>query len=87
MTTGNCAIMNLGTSSAERSRIMARKFVECHEKSYPGAPECSAVFTSDSDDELLELAVRHGINVHGHSNTEAYREQVRSEFRLGSPEN
>lgn len=64
---------------------MGSKFVECHEKSYPGAAECTAVFTSESDAELLEMAVRHGINVHGHSNTEEYRERVRNEFRLGSP--
>lgn len=64
---------------------MAKKFVECHEMSHPGAPTCSAIFSADSDDELLEMAVRHGINVHGHSNTEAYRDKVRSEFRLGTP--
>ena len=64
---------------------MGRKFIECHEKSHPGAPVCSATFTADSDDELLEMAVRHGINVHGHSNTEAYREEVRSHFKEGAP--
>lgn len=64
---------------------MGRKYVECHEKSHPGAPECDAMFTADNDDELLEMAVRHGINVHGHSNTEAYREEVRSHFMEGKP--
>jgi hypothetical protein len=67
------------------AEIMGRKFVECHEKSHPGAPECSAIFAADSDKELLEIAVRHGINVHGHANTEAYREQVRKEFKQGTP--
>lgn len=63
---------------------MGRKYVECHEQDFPGAPTCSATFTSDSEDELLEMAVRHGMNVHGHSNTESYREKVRSEFKEGN---
>jgi hypothetical protein len=64
---------------------MGRKYVECHEQDFPGAPACSATFTSDNEDKLLEMAVRHGINVHGHANTESYRDKVRSEFKEGSP--
>ncbi len=63
---------------------MGRKYVECHEQDFPGAPKCTARFSSDSDDELLEMAVRHGMNIHGHANTESYREKVRGEFRNGS---
>lgn len=64
---------------------MGQKYVSCREKTFPGAAECSATFTSTSEKELLEMAVRHGINTHGHSNTEAYREEVRSRFMDGTP--
>ena len=64
---------------------MGRKYVICGEQDYPDSTTCNATFVSDSDDELLEMAVRHGINVHGHANTEEYRDKVRSEFRVGSP--
>lgn len=66
---------------------MGRKYVICKEEDFPGATRCSKTFVADSDDELLEMAVRHGINIHGHANTEAYREQVRGEFKEGNPPN
>jgi len=64
---------------------MGSKYVVCTEQDFPGAPRCNATFVSDNDAELLETAVRHGINVHGHANTESYREKVRNEFKLGEP--
>lgn len=64
---------------------MGSKYVICDEQDFPGATKCHATFVADNDDELLEMAVRHGINVHGHANTEEYRNKVRNEFRLGTP--
>ena len=64
---------------------MGSKYVICGEQDFPGATTCTATFTAENDDELLEMAVRHGMNAHGHANTEAYREQVRNSFRLGTP--
>lgn len=64
---------------------MGKKYVQCQEEEFPGATRCNMTFTADNDDELLEIAVRHGINVHGHANTESYREKVRSMFKEGSP--
>ncbi len=62
------------------------KHVICSEEDFPGATKCNATFVSDNDDELLETAVRHGINVHGKANTEEYREKVRSQFKTGAPQ-
>lgn len=56
---------------------MGRKFIECNEPDFPGGPVCHARFSADTEKELLEQAGRHAINVHGHSNTEALREQLR----------
>ncbi len=64
---------------------MGRKHVICHERTTDEAPDCGAVFSADDERVLLEMAVRHGINVHGHANTESYREEVRSRFRDGNP--
>ncbi len=64
---------------------MGSKYVECHERDFPGAPECNATFVSENEDELLEMAVRHAMNAHGHANTESFREKVRSEFKEGAP--
>ena len=64
---------------------MGSKYVKCSEQDFPGATSCSATFVAENDDELLEIAVRHAINVHGHANTEEFRQKIRSEFKLGSP--
>jgi len=64
---------------------MGSKYVICDERDFPDSSKCKATFVADNDDELLEMAVRHGMNVHGHANTEAYREKVRSEFKTGTP--
>ena len=64
---------------------MGSKYVICDEQDIPGGSRCNATFVAENDDELLEIAVRHGMNVHGHANTESYREKVRSEFKLGTP--
>lgn len=64
---------------------MGSKYIECHEQEYPGGPECKALFTADSEKELLERAGRHGINVHGHSNTVAFREQMQGMVKEGTP--
>ena len=64
---------------------MGSKYVECPELSYPGGPKCDAVFTANDEKELIEAAGRHAINVHGHSNTASFREQLSSMIKEGSP--
>lgn len=64
---------------------MGQKYVSCREQVAPDAPMCNAMFSSNNVKELLEMAVRHGINIHGHANTEVYREEVRNRFKDGTP--
>ena len=62
---------------------MGRKYIECTEHEYPGGPPCHARFTANTEKDLLEEAGRHAINVHGHSNTESLREQLKGMIREG----
>ncbi len=64
---------------------MGSKYVKCNEQEYPDGPRCNAVFTADNERDLLEAAGRHGINVHGHSNTAAFRNQMRGMIKEGMP--
>ena len=64
---------------------MGSKYMECRVRDFPGAPRCTTTLVADNDMELLEAVVKHGINVHGSANTGAFRDQVRKEFKDGSP--
>ncbi len=62
---------------------MGQKFIECNEKMSPGGTPCHATFSADTEQELLELAGRHAINVHGAANTEHLREHLRDMIKEG----
>ena len=64
---------------------MGRMYVKCHEQNFQGGPECGARFTADSEKELLEVAGRHAINMHGHANTESLREHLRDMIKEEAP--
>jgi predicted small metal-binding protein len=58
---------------------MTRKYIDCRE--YPSEVECTVAIFADSDDELLEAAARHAVDVHGHEDSPELRDQLRSLFR------
>jgi predicted small metal-binding protein len=58
---------------------MTRKYIDCRE--YPSEVGCTVAIFADSDDELLEAAARHAVDVHGHEDTPELRDQLRSLFR------
>jgi len=60
---------------------MGRKFIECNVHDTPGEPACMARISADTEKELIELAGRHAINVHGLANTETLRNQLRGLIR------
>jgi len=64
---------------------MGRKYIKCNAEVSPGGSMCHATFTANSEQELLELAGRHAINVHGAANTEGLRDHLRDMIRNGSP--
>jgi len=63
---------------------MARKYIDCRE--YPQTDKrCSVAISADSEKELLEAVVQHGVTVHGYSDTPKFRNELRKSFKEGSP--
>ena len=63
---------------------MARKYIDCRE--YPSASNCTVAISADTDDELLEAAMQHACAVHGHQDTPELRNQLRTLFKSGQPQ-
>lgn len=62
---------------------MTRKFIDCRE--FPSESNCSIAIAADSDQELLEAAVQHGVAVHKHEDTPEFRQQLKQLFKEGTP--
>ncbi|GAC1319329.1 MAG: DUF1059 domain-containing protein [Thermoleophilaceae bacterium] len=62
---------------------MARYFVDCRE--YPSETNCSLAISADSEREVLDAAVQHAVAVHGHQETQEFRDSFRSGIREGQP--
>lgn len=62
---------------------MPRKFVDC--RNFPSEMNCTVAISADSEDELLEAAVRHAVAVHSHPDTPELRSQIRSIIQEGTP--
>ena len=62
---------------------MARKYIDCRD--YPGEIKCTVSLSADTDEELLEAVVQHGIKVHGYEDTPDFREKIRKDFKEGAP--
>ena len=60
---------------------MGRKYMDCREQDIPGGTRCSLTLSADTDEELLEAVIKHGINVHGYANTPEFRSNVLKEFK------
>ncbi len=46
---------------------------------------CTVAFSADSDEELLEVAVQHALQVHHHKDSPELRQQIRNLFKEGTP--
>ena len=55
--------------------MMSRKYIDCRKLKSDG--DCSVVI-SGNEDEVLDLAVIHGVVMHGHDDPFELRKQVRS---------
>jgi predicted small metal-binding protein len=62
---------------------MARKYIDCRD--YPGDIKCTVALSADTEEELLEAAVQHATKVHGIEDTPDFRENIRKEFKQGTP--
>ena len=52
----------------------SRKFIDCRE--YPSEKNCS-LRISGTEDEVMEMAVKHATASHGHDDTPEFREELR----------
>ena len=62
---------------------MARKYVDCRE--VPSESKCSVAISADSEKELMEVAVQHAIESHGHKDSPEFRQMLKKAIKEGSP--
>lgn len=62
---------------------MGRKYIDCRD--YPSKIKCSLTLTADTEEELLDAAIQHGIAVHGFQNTPDLRSELRKGLKEGVP--
>jgi predicted small metal-binding protein len=61
--------------------IMARYYIDCRD--YPSEANCTVALSADSKEELLEAAVQHASQVHGHQDSPELRDQMLKMFSEG----
>src|SRR5207249_943835 len=61
--------------------IMTRKYIDCRE--FPSETRCTVTIAADSENELLDVAVQHAVAVHGHQDTQEFRQQLREAIHEG----
>ncbi|MFC1462118.1 DUF1059 domain-containing protein [Verrucomicrobiota bacterium] len=62
---------------------MSRKYIDCRD--YPGDVKCSVALSADTEEELLEAVVRHGVAIHGYEDSPEFRETIKGGFKDGTP--
>lgn len=62
---------------------MGRKYIDCRD--FPGAINCTVALSADTDQELLEAAVEHGMAVHHHKDSPEFRQQLLHLFKEEHP--
>jgi predicted small metal-binding protein len=60
---------------------MERYYIDCRD--YPGDIKCSVALSADTEEELLDVVVQHGVKVHGYEDTPEFRENIVKEFKRG----
>jgi predicted small metal-binding protein len=62
---------------------MSRKYIDCRD--YPSESGCTVAISADSDDELIEAASQHAVQVHGHQDGPELRAMLRDGIKTGAP--
>jgi predicted small metal-binding protein len=63
---------------------MARQYIDCREHS-SAENKCTVAISADSEKELLETAVQHGIAAHGMKDSPNLRKELKTMIKQGSP--
>lgn len=56
---------------------MARKYIDCREHPDPNH-KCTIAISADSNDELLEAVVQHGVAAHGMKDSPDLRKELKT---------
>jgi predicted small metal-binding protein len=62
---------------------MERKYIDC--RPIPSDSKCTVTISADTEEELMEVAVQHGVARHGHQDTPEFRQQLRQAMQTGAP--
>jgi predicted small metal-binding protein len=62
---------------------MSRRYIDCRE--FPSESGCTVAISADSEDELIDAAAQHAIQVHGHQDSPELRAELRQIAKEGEP--
>ena len=62
---------------------MNRKYIDCRD--FPSESGCTVAISADNEDEVVEAAAQHAIQVHGHQDGPELRAMLRDGVRTGAP--
>ena len=62
-----------------READMSRKYIDCRE--FPSESNCTVAISADSEDELIDAAAQHAVQVHGHQDSPELRAQLKEAVR------
>lgn len=62
---------------------MSRRYIDCRE--FPSESGCTVAISADSEDELIDAAAQHAVQVHGHQDSAELRAQLRQIAKEGAP--
>jgi predicted small metal-binding protein len=62
---------------------MTRKYIDCRD--FPSETGCTIAISADSEDELVEAAAQHAVQVHGHQDGPELRAMLRDGAKTAAP--
>jgi predicted small metal-binding protein len=62
---------------------MDRKYIDCRD--FPSESGCTVAISADSNDELIEAAAQHAVQVHGHQDGPELRAMLQDGVKTGAP--
>jgi predicted small metal-binding protein len=62
---------------------MSRRYIDCRE--FPSESGCTVAISADSEDEVVQAAAHHAVQVHGHQDSPELRAQLRQAVKEGQP--
>jgi len=62
---------------------MNRKHIDC--RAFPSESNCTVAISADSEDEVVNAAAQHAVQVHGHKDSPELRAQLRDAVKEGEP--